>query len=294
MRRVVLVAAGVIAIAAVLLITFGGEKVEHFVSPETGELRYPNGEWVASVPGRRAELWAIGDAGGEGSRDVARLIERARPDRMLYLGDVYPRGSVEDFDAWARDFRALLDITAPTPGNHDWGEAVDGYEPFWREVTGETPPTFYSFRAGGWKVISVNSEHSDREATEKWLEDQVAPGGNCRVVFWHRPRFSAGPRGDSKAVQEPWEAISGRARMLLSGHEHDMQRLAPNEGIVQFVAGAGGVGHHDVNDADPRVRFSDSTHDGALRLTLEPRRARWQFVAVGGRVLDSGSLTCRP
>ena len=44
---------------------------------------------------------------------------------------------------------------APTPGNHEWDRLHDGYEPFWREVTGETPPPYYSFRAGGWQVLSV-------------------------------------------------------------------------------------------------------------------------------------------
>lgn len=290
--RIALAVAAALAVAVVLLVALGGEKVKHVFSPETGELRSPDGEWVASVPGRRAELWAVGDAGSPGARGVGDLIRQARPDRLLYLGDVYPGGKEEDFQEFAQAFRGLLDRTAPTPGNHDWPEAVDGYEPFWRDVTGETPPTFYAFQAGGWQVLSANSEHSDQDAVARWLEDRTAGGGTCRVVFWHRPRFSAGPRGNENDVQELWEAVRGRARILIGAHEHDMQRLAPNEGVVQFVSGAGGFGHHDVADED-RVRFSDSTHDGALRLRLRPRVARWAFVAVDGRVLDSGTLRCR-
>ena len=291
MLRGLLIGLGVLVTSAVLVVALGSEKVEHIVSPETGMLRPPDGEWIPSVPGRRAELWAVGDAGGPNARAVARLIDRADPDRLLYLGDVYPAGAEEDFRAFGRVFRRLLDRTAPTPGNHDWPEAVDGYEPFWREVTGETPPTYYRFRAGGWDVLSVNSEHSEQGAVARWLEDQTAAGGTCRIVFWHRPRFSAGPRGNENDVQELWEAVRGRARILLGAHEHDMQRLRPNEGTVQFVSGAGGFGHHDVADEE-RVAFSDSTHDGALRLRLTPNVARWAFVALAGRVLDSGSLRC--
>jgi len=292
MLRALLIAAALLATGTVLLVVLGGEKVEHAIAPETGELRPPNGEWISSVPGSRAELWAVGDAGRGNSRAVAELIERADPDRLLYLGDVYPSGKEEDFRTWGRVFSGLLDRTAPTPGNHDWPEAVDGYEPFWRNVTGETPPTYYKFRAGGWDVLSVNSEHSEQGAIARWLEDQTASGGTCRIVFWHRPRFSAGPRGNENDVQELWEGVRGRARILLGAHEHDMQRLRPNEGVVQFVSGAGGFGHHEVADED-RVTFSDSIHDGALRLRLAPNIARWAFLAVGGRVLDSGSLGCR-
>jgi hypothetical protein len=293
MRRAVVIAVAVLVTAVVLLVALGGEKVEHLISPETGELRPPNGEWISSVPGSQAELWAVGDAGGPKSRAVAKLIARADPDRLLYLGDVYPDGSEEDFRVWGRRFRGLLRRTAPTPGNHDWAESVEGYEPFWRTITGETPPTYYKFRAGGWDVLSANSEHSDQGPIARWLEDQTASGGTCRIVFWHRPRFSAGPRGNENDTQELWEGIRGRARILLGAHEHDMQRLDPNEGVVQFVSGAGGFGHHDVADED-RVAFSDSTHDGALRLRLTPGVARWAFVAVGGSVLDSGSLRCQP
>lgn len=292
MRRIAAVGAAVVVLTVAVLFALGNEKVEQVIAPETGALRPPDGEWVASVPGDRAELWAVGDAGPPRWRAVGELIASARPDRLLYLGDVYPRGREEDFEAWARAFRGLVGRTAPTPGNHDWPEAVDGYEPFWERVTGEAPPTFYAFRAGGWQILSANSEHSDQGAVQGWLEDETAGGGNCRIAFWHRPRFSAGPRGNENDIQELWEAVRGRVRILIGAHEHDMQRLAPNEGTVQFVSGAGGFSHHDVAE-EPRVQFSDSTHDGALRLRLAPGVARWAFVAVGGRVLDSGTLRCR-
>jgi acid phosphatase type 7 len=291
MLRVAAVVAGVAVLAVVILLALGNEKVEQVIAPETGALRPPTGEWIPSVPGRRAELWAVGDSGPPRWAAVGKLIADAKPDRLLYLGDVYPRGRQEDFEAWARAFRGLVERTAPTPGNHDWPEAVDGYEPFWLKVTGETPPTFYAFRAGGWKILSANSEHSDQGAVQRWLEDETAGGDNCIVAFWHRPRFSAGPRGNENDVQELWEAVRGRARIMIGAHEHDMQRLAPDEGTVQFVSGAGGFSHHDVAD-EPRVLFSNSTVDGALRLRLEPGLARYAFVAVGGRVLDSGSLRC--
>ena len=270
------------------------EKIEHVIAPETGALRPPEGEWIRSVPGRTAEVWAVADADPPRSGRVARLIRRADPDRILYLGDVYPTGTRDDFDRWAKPWGGLVRKMAPTPGNHEWPEAREGYEPFWREVTGETPPTYYSFRAGGWDVLSVNGEHSDWRAAENWLLDQASSGGNCRIGFWHRPAYSAGKygRGDERA-REYWEALAGAARIVVTGHDHDFQRLRPRDGIVQFIAGAGGRHLHDVDEDDAQLAFGDDEHFGALRLRLSPEQARWRFVAAGGRVLDKGSLFCR-
>jgi Calcineurin-like phosphoesterase len=269
------------------------EKIEGVVAPETGALRPPEGEWIRSVQGETADIWAVGDADPPRAASVARLIRRTDPDRILYLGDVYPRGKRDDFRRWAKPFGGLVNRMAPTPGNHDWPEAREGYEPFWREVTGETPPTYYSFTAGGWEILSVNGEHSEQRAVENWLRDRVKSGGDCRIAFWHRPRLTAGRHegGDHRA-EEYWEAIQGRARIIVNGHDHNMQRMRERDGIVEFVSGAGGRHLYSVNENDPRLAFADDTHYGALRLQLSRGTARWRFVSAKGRALKSGVLRC--
>jgi hypothetical protein len=159
----------------------------------------------------RATVWAAGDGAkySDATRAVARLIERGRPTRFLYLGDVYELGSAADFVA-----------------NYD---------------------TVYS----------------------------------------------AGTHGDQPDLQPFWNALIGRAVLVLNGHDHDMQRLHPHRGITQLVSGAGGRGHYGVDAGDRRLAFSDDETDGALRLVLRPGIARYAFVSVSGRVLDSGVVRCR-
>src|SRR6187455_2864820 len=50
----------------------------------------------------RAVVWAVGDAAtpGPDADRVARMIRRARPDRFLYLGDVYETGTAAEFRRW--------------------------------------------------------------------------------------------------------------------------------------------------------------------------------------------------
>jgi len=46
-----------------------------------------------------AVVWAVGDGanGTRAAKSLAKAIRRDRPDRFLYLGDVYPSGTRNDF-----------------------------------------------------------------------------------------------------------------------------------------------------------------------------------------------------
>jgi hypothetical protein len=284
----------VVVAIGVTTIVLADEKTET-LGPTTGVTQPDRaGEWIRSVSGRTADVWAVGDAEPPAEIAIARLIRRTHPDRILYLGDVYPEGEPSAFRRWAKPFGGLLRRMAPVPGNHEWPQASEGYEPFWRGVTGQTPPTQYAFEAGGWQILSVNGELANPLPVERWLRKVTDGGGNCRIAFWHRPRFSAGrySAGDPHAVAF-WQALHGRVRIILNGHDHNMQRIHPREGVVQFISGAGGRELYPVNGENPLVAFADAHHHGALHLLLSPGRARWRFVRTNGHVLDSGSLSCR-
>jgi len=253
----------------------------------------------AARPQAPARVWAVGDGAIDtaAARAVARRIAADRPSRMLYLGDVYERGTAADF---RRNFRAvygrLADITAPTPGNHDWPAHRDGYDPFWQAQTGQATPPWYAFRIGGWRLISLNSQvdHAPGSPQLRWLRREVAKeNGTCTIAFWHRPRTSAGRHGDQPDVAPLWDALRGHATLVLSGHDHDLQRFAPVSGLTQLVVGAGGKSHYGLGD-DPRLAFGDARADGALRLSLRPGSAKLDFISSAGRTLDDALRTCRP
>ena len=246
-----------------------------------------------------ATVWAVGDAGhlGERERPVARLIAGANPDRLLYLGDVYETGTAEEFQAYDALYGRLAPITAPTPGNHEWPNHAEGYDPYWTLQKGRTPPSNYSFTIAGWKIVSVNSQLFSDDSSEQvsWLRRAVGGPGDCRLAFWHVPRYSAGTRhGDDPAVDPLWQAVQGKVALVVNGHEHDMQRMKPRDGIVELIAGAGGHGaRYPLAEDDARPAFADDDHDGALRMRLSRGQAKLDFVATGGQVLDSSVVRCR-
>ena len=245
-------------------------------------------------------MWAVGDGadGGKYADQVVDMIGRSRFDLLLYLGDVYDEGTRSEFGrhyapSWGRFARR----TAPTSGNHEWPNRRVGYNAYWKQVRGTAPPAYYSFRAGGWELISLNSEIRGAElgAQTDWLRRLVKRRrGTCRLAFWHRARHSASTRhGDEGDVDALWTPLKGRAAAVVAAHDHDMQRLMPIDGIVPFVSGAGGASLYEIDRSDPRLAFGDDENVGALRLELRPGRARWAFVTAAGETIDSGSTTCR-
>lgn len=286
------------ALVAVALVALLAGAVWYRLAPvPRGEGGFP---LARSVPGDAATLWAVGDGadGGSAARAVAARIARRPFDRLLYLGDVYERGTAREFRTrYATTYGRFAARTAPTPGNHEWPRHATGYDPYWaRALRRARTASWYAFRAGGWTILSLNSQadHGAGSPQERWLRSKLRKSGTCRVAFWHRPRYTAGRQhGDAEDMAPIWDALRDRAAIVVAGHEHSMQRLKPIDGITSFVSGAGGHGHHDHDGDDPRLAFGDDRHYGALRLRLRRGEARWAFVTQAGAVLDRGTLRCR-
>jgi calcineurin-like phosphoesterase family protein len=254
---------------------------------------------ASSSSNQPATVWAVGDAAAEGQYKlrVARLVARGKPDRFLYLGDVYEDGTAAEYrNNYTPAFGRFDRITAPTPGNHEWPAHAEGYQPYWRAVIGSEIPDYYRFTIGGWEVLSLNSEsaHGEGSSQLRWLRSTVSRGrGTCTLAFWHRPRYSYGEHGDQPDVSPFWKALRGRATLVVNGHEHNMQRWPPREGITELVSGAGGRGIYRMTPEEKAsLPFGNDTDFGALDLRLAPGRAEFRFVAVDGRTLDSGKLRC--
>ena len=260
-------------------------------------------------------VWAVGngaDASGRGTA-VARLVAKGRPQRFMYLGGVFPRGVLNDFvRGYAPAFGRFAAFTGPTPGQPEWRNRGLGYDPYWTAVSRSAdqpvlksfakqaargkPPQWFAFDAGTWQILSLNSEadHDTRSPQVKWLREELKDRkGSCRLAFWYRPRYSAGPAPDADDVEPFWDALGKQAVLVLNARNRNMQTIR-QKGITQLTAGAGGVGLQKAPNGRKLATFTNDTRYGALRLDLRPTFARYSFVAVDGRTLDKGTVPCRP
>jgi calcineurin-like phosphoesterase family protein len=252
-------------------------------------------------PAQAQTIWAVGDGGDGDSMDdaLAARIQGSGVDKFLYLGDVYETGTAQEFaDYYDPGFGRMKAITAPTPGNHEWNNRAEGYDPYWgpafRQPNGGY---YYSFDFAGFHFVSLNSEENStaESAQVAWLRRDLARyPGTCTIAFWHRPRYSAGPQWNTTSMEAPWRALSGHAVVVLSGHAHNYQRHKPNRGLTQFVVGTGG---HDLSypdGFDPRIAKSFGGVVGALRIRLVLGALSYEFIGDTGQVLDSGLIECKP
>jgi hypothetical protein len=292
-------AAAALLVLAALLSGCGGSGSGSDRGSSAGGQRSTSA-FVADGPRQSARVWAAGDGadGGPGAKAVAQLVQRNHPDLFLYLGDVYPEGDAEAYaNSYGPAFGPLASRTAPTPGNHDWPERRNGYIPYWTREHGRPPPLYYSFRAGGWQFLALNSEIPSRpgSAQLRWLKGQLRGPGDCRIAFWHRPRYSAGTvHGDNPDVDPMWRALRGHARLVLNGHEHDMQRMRPRDDLVELIDGAGGHSFYGVRRGYPGLAFANRDQFGAIRMELRPGTASATFVSLTGQTLDRTRVGCHP
>src|SRR5207245_11528878 len=99
------------------------------------------------------------------------------------------------------------------------------------------------------------------------------------------------------------DLYNANADIVLSGHDHDHERFAPQNpsggadstrGIREFVVGTGGRSHYGFPGAF--IANSEIHNDntfGVLKLTLKPGGHAWRFIPEAGKSFtDSGSGTC--
>jgi chitodextrinase len=241
---------------------------------------------------------------------VSNEILSLNPNLFLYLGDVYEDGTIAEFYNWygtgSTSYSRLLSITNPTIGNHEYiGSSAAGYFDYWNNI-----PDYYSFDAGGWHFVSLNSNAShigvsSTSAQYAWLQQDLAANANtCTIVYYHHPLFNIGPEGSSTSMSDIWALMAQNGvSIVVNGHDHDYQRWIPldgsgnpsSTGITEFVAGGGGHGLQTIASSDPRVAFSDDLNPeafGALQLALNPDGANFSYVNSSGVILDSGVVQC--
>jgi hypothetical protein len=257
---------------------------------------------------------AVGDIvcqeGGEVSpgtcrqQETADLASSLHPQFVLALGDLqYESGALDQFEAaWGPTWGRFDDILSPAPGNHEYRTTgAAGYLSYFHT------PAWSARIIGTWRVYLLDSDcdHVDCTKEAAWLTQQLADSpSTCTAIAMHHPRVSSGPHGDNAMVEPLWRAaVDGGVDLALTAHDHEYERFGhldaegrptdPGEGVRELVVGTGGRSLYTTGAHQPGSEFVQDQQFGVLHLTLDDGGYDWQFVAVGGAVLDQGSDTCQ-
>jgi len=281
------------------------------------------GPAAAAAPDEGVTVYAAGDIARcaypdpaySGAADTAATVAAglAQDPRavVLALGDLtYPRGAAREFtDCYAPTWGRFKDRTWPAPGNHEYyTPGATPYFAWWGERAGRG---YYSFDLGGWHIVSLDSNLAPAQhaAQLDWLRaDLAAHPAHCTLAYWHHPLYSSGGHGSIPKMHDAWQVLyDAGAELVLSGHDHDYERFAPQDadgrldparGIRQFVVGTGGAYPTPFLLTVPHSEVRDSNRTGVLRLRLYPGGYGWEFVestrlySFGVAPADHGSAAC--
>ena len=291
---------------ATIGLTFSNGNAQPPINPNTftptSGTTPPNGSpFIVTAAGDGAD-------GATQAANVTNLMASINPNLFLYLGDVYYSGSIAEFYNWygtgGAYFSNFRSITDPTIGNHEYTNSVGGvgYFDYWNNI-----PNYYSYNAGGWHFISLNSNGSKvgglgtSSPEYIWLSQDLAANASlCTIVYYHHPLFNIGPEGPATGMTNMWALMAqDGVSIVLNGHDHDYQRWVPlngsgnpsSTGVTEIIAGTGGHGIQTITKTNSRVAFSEDVSPqafGVLELALSSSGATFSYVNTSGTVLDSG------
>jgi hypothetical protein len=258
---------------------------------------------------------AYSDPAYSGAADTARTVTAGLAldpaAVVLTLGDhTYPRGRTKEFtDCYGPTWGKFKDRTWPAPGNHEYyTPQAKPYFAYFGERAGRG---YYSLDLKGWHIVSLDSNLNPAEhaAQIEWLRsDLAAHPARCTLAFWHHPLYSSGGHGSIPKMRDAWRLLQDAgAELVLSGHDHDYERFAPQDadnrldrarGMRQFVVGTGGAYPTPFLLTVKNSEMRDSGRTGVLKLRLLDGRYEWEFLesarltSLGLPSPDQGSDAC--
>jgi len=222
---------------------------------------------------------------------------------LLTLGDnLYPEGApspdspIWDTNLWS-PWAPVVELGLPvyaTLGNHDYGERGFSVErashqlahshPLWN-----LPARHYALTAGPVRLVALDTNPILLEPLwgdspqRAWVDEALSQGdAPWKLAFGHHPYRSNGQHGNAGAYEgKEWLPIvsgdsvadfmeahlCGRADLVLSGHDHNRQWLAPTCGTRFAVSGAASKTTPLVDRGAPS-EWADDALEGFIWLEL--------------------------
>jgi hypothetical protein len=186
--------------------------------------------------------------GSAGVQQAARIAEGI-DGQIVLAGDLaYMQGSMTDFircfDPYWGQFRRRW---RPAPGNHEYDTAgAAGYFQYFGEAaTGGAGRSYYSFRAGDWLVLMLDSNIATRVGTPQYefvrsgaLQPQPV---HARGVAPSAGFLSSGPNGPNVFMRDMWGCST---------------TTAPTSWSLDTIISTSAFGKQDVDGRSGRARHS--------------------------------------
>lgn len=230
----------------------------------------PTGFRTAPAPGTPEPVtfvvWGDSGTGSGDQHSVFDQLQEVQFDLMLHTGDVaYDDGKLSEFeDNFFAVYEPLLKSFPmfPSTGNHDY--RTDDAAPF-RQVFAlpeNGGPSglerWYSFDWGPVHFVALDTEKIGPEQADWLARDLEETRQPWIVVYAHDGPWSSGHHGDNPSFQRHFVPIleQHEVALVLTGHDHNYERIKPLQGVTYLVTGGGGRGTRSVGSSS-NTAFSE-------------------------------------
>ncbi len=118
---------------------------------------------------------------------------------------------------------------------------------------------WYSYDWGRIHFAALDTE-ADYATQAAWLDaDLAASNAPWKILYMHRPPYSSGLHGSDLGLRAAIAPVAERhhVQLVLAGHDHDYERMIPQNGVAYVVTGGGGRGTYSVGESS-FTAFSES------------------------------------
>lgn len=257
----------------------------------------------------------IGDYGKwytGGEVQVSDMIHKWDPDFIITAGDNnYEHGADSTIDSNIGQFYhdyifpyygtfgpgASENKFFPSLGNHDYLTGTANV--YFRYFTLPGNERYYNFVKGNCEFFALNSDVNEPDGVDsssvqaQWLKAALANStARFKIVYFHHAPYSSGMHGNVTYMQWPYKRWG--ASVVITGHEHDYERLVAADGLTYYVNGLGGKDWRDFNTTIPESRYKFTGNFGAMLVTAYNDSLNLKFYAVPDSLKDDTTLIASP
>jgi hypothetical protein len=205
-------------------------------------------------------------------------------------------------------------FVAAGKGDADLSVRWGAYFDYFGDRAGTRDQGYYSFDLAAWHVIVLNSNAGVEAGSpqHQWLmaDLQANASKKCTMAIWDRAHFygaKGSPLMPHGVMANFWNTLyAAGADLIVNGSHRSWQyyeRYAPMNtrgekdearGMREFIVGTGGrYWNSTLPDAHPSVEARDLQARGVLKLTLDPDKYSWKFIAAPPSTFtDEGTTAC--
>src|SRR5436190_130997 len=134
---------------------------------------------------------------------------------------------------------------------------ASGYFNYFGGAAGQKNKGYYSYDLGAWHIVVLNSNlnMSTGSAQEVWLKNDLAAStAQCKLAYWHLPRFFSGVSTIRSALKPVWDDLyAAGVELVINAHSGNYERFAPQtpdgvadptNGIREIIVGTGSGACH--------------------------------------------------